>query len=90
MFIAAVYALLEQYELISSHMTKLLDGIFIVAGDLNQTVLKMFHKHVYTPTRGRNALDYVDTNFSGRYKALPHPEFGLSDHICQLFLPSQS
>ncbi len=30
----------DRYEVISSHMTKQLDGIFIAAGDFNQTDLR--------------------------------------------------
>ncbi len=44
-------ALQELYEVISSHMTKQLDGIFIVAGDFNQrdlrSLLPKFHQHVH-------------------------------------------
>ena len=83
MFVAAVYippdansknVLQELYEVISIHMTKQPDGIFIVAGDFNQTdlrtVLPKFHQHVHIPTRGSNTLDRVYTNIPGSYKAL--------------------
>ena len=93
-FVVAVYilpdansknALQELYEVISIHMTEQPDGIFIVAGDFNQTdfrtVLSKFHQHVHIPTRGINTLDHVYTNIPGSHKALPCSHFGLSDHI---------
>ena len=75
-------------------MTKQPDGIFIVAGDFNQTdlrtVLPKFHQHVHIPTRGSNTLDHVYTNIPGSYKALPCSHFDLSDHISLLLLPTYS
>ncbi len=71
--VAAVYippdansknALQELYEVISSHMTKQPDGVFIVAGDFNQThlrtVISKVHQHVHIPTMGSNTHPHSD------------------------------
>ncbi len=62
---------------VSSHMTKQLDGIFIVAGNFNQTVLitvlPKFRQHVHTTTRGSNTLDHVYTNIPSATKPSPVP-----------------
>ena len=53
----------ELFDVISSNMTKQTNGIFIVAGDFNQTnlrtVLPKFYQHVQILTRGRIILDHV-------------------------------
>lgn len=55
-----------------------------------RTVLPTVHQHVQIQIRGRNILDHVYTNTSGRYKALPHPHFGIPAQISLLLLPTYS
>ncbi len=91
-FVVAVYippdtnsknALQELYEVISSHMTKQPDGIFIVTGYMNQTDLRTalpkFSPHVHTPTRGSNTLDHSYTNIPGSYN--PPPLWTIKPHF---------
>ncbi len=71
------------YEVISSHMTKQPNCIFIEAGHFDQidlrTVLPKFHKHVHNPIKRNNTMGHVYTNI---------PHFGQSDHISLLLLPT--
>lgn len=45
---------------------------------------------MHIPTRGRNPWNYAYTKIPRRYKALPHPHSGQSDHIFLHLLPTYS
>ncbi|KAK3533972.1 hypothetical protein QTP70_034978, partial [Hemibagrus guttatus] len=87
----AKVALCALYGAISELQNAHPDGLFI-AGDFNhanlKSVLPKFHQYVEFATRRVNALDLVNTNIPGAYRAEPHPHLGYSDHISVVLIPA--
>lgn len=94
MFIGVVYislsadangVLREPHNNIYSLQNKHLDAFYVIAGDFNHVNLKdtlpKLHQHVTIASSHNNTLDRVYTNRQGTCRAIPHPHFGLSDHI---------
>lgn len=53
-----------------------------------QAVMPELHKSIKFPTRDKNILDQVYTNFQVAYKATPSQHLGLSDQISVEMIPS--
>lgn len=78
------------YAAISKQQNAYPEGVFIVAGDFNQTnhrsVLPRTHQDVTCPTRGKNTLEHVNTNVDNAYKTVSCPHLGQSDYLSLLLL----
>lgn len=72
-------------------MTKQLNGIYIVAGELIKQTPELFYLYSISMSKSiPHILAHAYTKYSWQSKALIHPHFGLSDHISLLLLPTYS